>query len=68
MALGALSFFVGACNDAEYSEIENGVYIAEASPMDNYVQQVELQMVDEANVEPYIYCSYAASCISAMYR
>lgn len=50
LALGALSFFVGACNDAEYSEIENGVYIAEASPMDNYVQQVELQMVDEANV------------------
>ncbi|EJX02350.1 secreted protein containing Region of unknown function DUF1735 [gut metagenome] len=50
LALGALSFFVGACDDAEYSEIENGVYIAEASPMDNYVQQVELQMVDEANV------------------
>ena len=50
LALGALSFFVGACNDAEYSEIENGVYIAEASPMDNYVQQVELQMVYEANV------------------
>ena len=50
LALGALSFFVGACNDAEYSEIENGVYIAEASPMDNYVQQVELQMVDEASV------------------
>ena len=50
LALGVLSFFVGACNDAEYSEIENGVYIAEASPMDNYVQQVELQMVDEANV------------------
>lgn len=50
LALGALSFFAGACNDAEYSEIENGVYIAEASPMDNYVQQVELQMVDEASV------------------
>lgn len=47
IALGLLALGMNACDDAEYSEIDNAVYIAEASPMDAYNQQVETQMVDD---------------------
>lgn len=51
LALGALALSMGACNDAEYSEIDNGLYIAEAGPMDAFNQQIETQLVDDSNIE-----------------
>lgn len=39
--LGLLSAFFGGCDDAEYSTIENLVYISEAAPADKYNQQIE---------------------------
>lgn len=51
LALGILALTIGACNDAEYSEIDNGLYIAEAGPMDAFNQQVETQLVDDSNIE-----------------
>ena len=51
LALGALAFLATACNDAEYTEIDNGLYIAEASPMNAFNQQIEMQLVDDSNIE-----------------
>lgn len=44
----AISMF--GCNDAGYSSIENGVYIAEAAPSDKFNQQIETKLVDEVNL------------------
>lgn len=51
LAWGMLTFLVTACNDAEYTEIDNGLYIAEAGPMDAFNQQIETQLVDDSNIE-----------------
>ena len=51
LVVGMLTFWAASCNDAEYSEIDNGLYIAEAGPMDAFNQQVETQLVDDSNIE-----------------
>lgn len=37
---------LASCDNAEYSVIENGVYISEAAPADRFTQQIENQVVN----------------------
>lgn len=41
---------VAGCDDAKLSTIENGLYIQEAAPSNTFGQQIEAQLVDEADV------------------
>lgn len=47
-AVAVFSMF--GCNDADYSVIENGVYIAEAAPLDKFNQQIETKLVDDVDL------------------
>lgn len=40
-----------SCNNEEYKEIDNGVYINEAAPSNKFNQQVESELVDEDAIE-----------------
>lgn len=51
LACSALFLSMAACEDNDYSVIENGVYIAEAAPSDKFNQQIENLVIDDENVE-----------------
>ena len=50
-ACSALFLTMAACEDNEYSVIENGVYIAEAAPQDKFNQQIENLLVDDTDID-----------------
>ena len=51
VACAGLILAMTACEDNEYSVINNGVYIAEAAPLDKFNQQIENLLIDDSNVE-----------------